>query len=300
MIKEHPAASLFPMMDQEAYELFKADIKENGQREPITIWQGQLLDGRNRLKACEELGIKPAKFELGKDIDPVSWVLSHNLHRRHLDTSQRAMVAAKLANLPVGTNQHAKEGTHKCAPSVEQAAELLNVSPRTVNNAKKVLDKGSVEVVKAVEQGELKVTTAAEFVEEEPDKREQSRLVKKGPEAVKAHITEPSPYVEEETPKPKKLSKAEQAVENAAMLKEIVNALRGAKQAMKAVKEVEGTELFFARYLSIERDYETLRHAVLVTIPHSVCPRCRGAGCPQCGNHGWVNSTMAKELEHVK
>lgn len=296
-MKEHPAASLFPMMESEAYELFKADIEQNGQREPITIWQGQLLDGRNRLKACEELGIKPAKFELDKEIDPVSWVLSHNLHRRHLDTSQRAMVAAKLANLPVGANQHAKEGTHKCAPSVEEAAELLNVSPRSVTNAKKVLDKGSTEVVKAVEQGELKVTTAAEFVEEEPNKREQSRLVKQGAEAVKAHITEPEHFSE---PKPATMTRAEQAVFNASVLKEIVKSLQQAKRLAKAVEQIPGMEMFLARQLSIEREIESAKQAVNVTIPHSVCVRCKGKGCPHCGNHGWVNSVMAEQLEHGK
>ncbi|TXH16508.1 MAG: hypothetical protein E6R03_05385 [Hyphomicrobiaceae bacterium] len=297
-MKEHPAASIFPMMDEEAYELFKADIKENGQREPITVWQGQLLDGRNRLKACEELGIKPATFELDKSIDPISWVLSHNLHRRHLDTSQRGMVAAKLASLPVGSNQHSKEGTQKCAPSVEQAAELLNVSPRTVNNAKKVIDKGSAEVVKAVEQGALKVTTAAEFVEEEPDKREQTKLVKKGVEAVKAHITEPEHFPEQN--KPPKMTKAEQAVFNATMLSEILKTLRHAKKLAKAVPEQPGMEIFLARQQSIEREILSACDAVQVTIPHSVCPRCKGKGCAQCGNHGWVNHVLARELENVK
>src|SRR5690606_33589017 len=49
----HPAATIFPMMDDERLRELAEDIKQNGQREPIVYWKDQLLDGRNRLKACE-------------------------------------------------------------------------------------------------------------------------------------------------------------------------------------------------------------------------------------------------------
>lgn len=83
----------------------------------------------------------------------IDFVLGKNLHRRHLNTSQRTLVAAKLANLQNGSNQHkAKEGTQNCAPmSVEDAAKVLNVSPRSVTSGKQVLDGGSKELIAAVE-----------------------------------------------------------------------------------------------------------------------------------------------------
>lgn len=73
-----------------------------------------------------------------------------NEKRRHLSESQRAMVAAKIANLPVGANQHAGEGT-----SIEAASDLMNVSRRAVQSAAAVQKHGSPELVQAVERGEV-------------------------------------------------------------------------------------------------------------------------------------------------
>jgi ParB-like chromosome segregation protein Spo0J len=97
-VKVHPIADIFPMMSDEEFAGFKADVQEHGVREPIVFWNDQLVDGRNRMAACIELEIdwRDHTCELDADTDPVAYVISHNLHRRHLDTSQRAMVAAKL------------------------------------------------------------------------------------------------------------------------------------------------------------------------------------------------------------
>jgi hypothetical protein len=70
------------------------DIAAHGQRDPIALLGGQILDGRNRYRACRELGIKPQSREWdGKGSSPVALVLSANLHRRHLTSSQRAAAA---------------------------------------------------------------------------------------------------------------------------------------------------------------------------------------------------------------
>jgi hypothetical protein len=207
----HPAATLFPMMDADSFQRLKADIKENGQEKCITFFDGQLLDGRNRMKACEELGIEPSIEEIedsgdGK-FDPFRWVLSVNLHRRHLTESQRAMVAAKLATITRGGdrgNQHTGGKVQICTlpPSMEQAAEMLSVGRRSVASAKDVLASCSDEIIGAVEQGELPVSFAAKMAAEEPDKKTQTKVYKKGGKAaLKEHITEPSPFVDEDDEK---------------------------------------------------------------------------------------------------
>jgi ParB-like chromosome segregation protein Spo0J len=157
----HPAAELFPMMTDIEFKGLKADIEKHGQRDDIMIWRGQLVDGRNRLRACNELGIEPSLCEMSEELDPVDWVLSHNLHRRHLDTAQRAMVAERLATL-----RHGEAGNgRKIDSSIElstqaKAAEKLNVSVSSVKKARKVRAKAAPEVVAAVEAGTMSLNAA--------------------------------------------------------------------------------------------------------------------------------------------
>ena len=118
----------------------------------------QLEAHRNSARACKELGIEP-KTRVWKGKDPVAFVVSANLHRRHLDESQRGMVAAKLANMPA---YRPKESTSKdVLISQDKAASTLNVSVATTQRAKHVLDNGTDELIQAVEGGQLPVATAA-------------------------------------------------------------------------------------------------------------------------------------------
>jgi len=91
----HPASALFPIMaDDELAELAK-DIKENGLVEAIVLHEGLVLDGRNRLEACKRAGVNPHFVDWDGGGSPTLYVLSKNLHRRHLTTSQRAVIAAE-------------------------------------------------------------------------------------------------------------------------------------------------------------------------------------------------------------
>ncbi len=184
----HPVADVFPMMTGEAFEFLKEDIRVNGQREPIVFWKNMLVDGRNRLKACEELGLEPDESELMDETDPVAWVISHNLHRRHLSESQRAMVAAKLAKLKPGEVGNGRKVEGQICPSTESASKMLNVSKGSTKNAKKVIADGAEEVKQAVEFGELPVSVAADFVKQVPDKQEQAAIASQGAESVKEKV----------------------------------------------------------------------------------------------------------------
>jgi hypothetical protein len=164
-LEPHPIAGLFPLLDKDSIG-FKAlieDIKANRQHDPVILYEGKILDGRNRYRACEHLGIDVATREyVGSD--PIGFVLSVNLHRRHLNTSQRAMVAAKLADLEPGANQQTP-GT-----SIEVAAKLLNVGRASVERARAVLKKGDLSAIEAVEKGETTVTDAAKGGEKGEEK----------------------------------------------------------------------------------------------------------------------------------
>ena len=172
MYEAHPASAIFPMMSDPEIEALAADIRENGLREPLVLHpDGRLLDGRNRMKACALAGIEPHTRVWDGHGSEVAYVVSLNLRRRHLDESQRAMVAAKIANLHRGDfcgNQH-KSGVSKfrdTSTTVDEAASMLNVSPASVASAKAVLKNGVPAVVEMVERGELPVSRAKAYVSE--------------------------------------------------------------------------------------------------------------------------------------
>lgn len=184
----HPAAELFPVMDEVAFAALVADIATHGQREPILIHNDQVIDGRHRLRACEQLGIEPRVNDVSDNGDPFGLVVSLNLHRRHLTESQRALVAAKLANMPQspGINQHTELAANLPRPALTQAAagELLKVSERTVRAASRVHTHGTAELVAAVESGELAVSTAAHLAQLPAD--DQRAVLTKTPDEIRA------------------------------------------------------------------------------------------------------------------
>ena len=105
-MKKYPAhtlAKLFPPMDATTFKELVADIKRNGLLHSITLYQERVLDGVHRQDACLEAKIEPHYQKFFGD-DPVAFVLSNNLSRRHLSESQRAMIAAKIAALPKGSH----------------------------------------------------------------------------------------------------------------------------------------------------------------------------------------------------
>lgn len=184
----HPAAEIFPVMDEVAFAALVADIATHGQREPILLHNGQVIDGRHRLRACEQLELAPLVNDVSAAGDPFGLVISLNLHRRHLTESQRALVAAKLANMPQspGTNQHTELAANLPRPALTQAAAgaLLNVSERTVRAASRVHTHGTAELVAAVESGEMAVSTAAQLARLPVD--DQRAALAKTPEEIRA------------------------------------------------------------------------------------------------------------------
>jgi ParB-like chromosome segregation protein Spo0J len=89
----HPLCTLFPRMQGAEFDALIADIRENGQREPITLYQNMILDGGNRYRACIAAGRMP-QFEPFHDGNIVTFVLSKNLHRRHMSAGQQAAIVA--------------------------------------------------------------------------------------------------------------------------------------------------------------------------------------------------------------
>jgi N6-adenosine-specific RNA methylase IME4 len=166
----HPAADLFPLLSDPELSELADDIRLNGLREPIWLYEdpelGQvLLDGRNRSRACAIAGVAPT-FRTYEGNDPVGFVISYNLKRRHLSESQRAMVADQLAQLPRG-----KPNTAIAVFTQEQAADLLNVSADSVQRARVVREQGVPELSQAVSSGQVPVSTAADIARAPKDEQ---------------------------------------------------------------------------------------------------------------------------------
>jgi N6-adenosine-specific RNA methylase IME4 len=205
LLRFHPLANLFPMLlDQELSDLGD-DIRENGQVETVKLHKGLILDGRNRYTACQRKGIavRTELFE-GDDRAALNFVIAKNLKRRHLSESQRAMVAARLATLKLGDNQHKAQAAQICAPALDlggdvaepsaplsqtEAAEMLNVSRRTVQTAAKVQEKAAPELQQAVETGKVAVSTAAEIAEALPA-AEQAKVARMSEDEILAKAKE--------------------------------------------------------------------------------------------------------------
>jgi ParB-like chromosome segregation protein Spo0J len=178
----HEAAELFPLLEGSAFDDLVADIERHGLREPIMrTSDGKILDGRNRYRACLAAGRDPIFKTFRGPGTAVQYVISANLHRRHLTTSQRSMIAAKIASLPQGARTDLAENS---AMSQPEAAEALKVSRGSVQNAKQVLDRGTPELVDAVRDGAISVGAAVEATALEPEaQRDVVRQVKKGTKA---------------------------------------------------------------------------------------------------------------------
>lgn len=155
----HALADLFPMLGDAELNELSEDISARGQENPVWIFQGQIIDGRNREEACHRAGMTPRYSEYKGD-DPLGFVLSLNLRRRHLTESQRAMVAAKIVDWERGMNQ-ATSGSANLP--TREAARRLSISERAVVSAKRIREHGSLALIEAIDSGRIKVSAGAEL-----------------------------------------------------------------------------------------------------------------------------------------
>lgn len=161
----HPAANIFPLMEEGAIAELATDIAANGLREPI--WRhrdGRIVDGRNRWLACSQARVECRHRTYERDDETiVPFVVSKNLHRRHLTTGQRGAVAADIATLEHG--QRADRVDTAIAVSQPQAAKLLNVSVDSLQRAAAV-KRADPDLHEKVKAGEMTAGQARAVIAE--------------------------------------------------------------------------------------------------------------------------------------
>lgn len=176
----HELSDIFPMMSEPEYRELKNDIQENGLIEPIWLYEGKIIDGRNRYRACKELDREIEARDYTGHPSPLALVISLNLKRRHLNESQRAMIADRIADFKHGRPSKKDANLHV---NREEAAKLLNVSQRSVAFAKEVRESGTPELITAVDTGEIAVSDAAKIADRPKD--EQVEILQKAKETKK-------------------------------------------------------------------------------------------------------------------
>jgi hypothetical protein len=205
--EEHPAATIFPVMDDSELEELTENIRQNGfdPKHPIVLHEGKVLDGRNRLEVCRELwrrgqlSFDPPFVEWDGD-DAVAWVLSENLYRRHLTASQRSAVATdlerlfqadaearRIANLKRGdtsadvAKMPAREEQGR---SRDKAAEKMSVSPRYVQDAK-ALREADPETFEQVKAGKVSLSDAKKKVKTAAAKSDDATVAERKEKGVR-------------------------------------------------------------------------------------------------------------------
>lgn len=173
-MRAHPAAEIFPLLTGDELFALAEDIRQHGLRQPIIEHEGMILDGRNRFAACRLAKVMPV-MEQFTGSDPVAFVVSSNIHRRHLTPSQLAMAMARLRE------QFPYMGT-------VAAAAAGGISKGLLFNAEAVRDLAIPELVAAVERGDVRVGAALDVAKLEDE--EQRALVAEGPERVREAAAE--------------------------------------------------------------------------------------------------------------
>lgn len=271
----HPYAKLFPMLPEAELHKLADDIRDNGQRYPIIVdSDDRIIDGRNRALACEIAGVEPViEARDFTDREALAFVVSTNLHRRHLTESQRADIAAKIANTKVGKpkSNSANLPNNDTAVTQAEAAELMNVSTRSVTAAKKVHEHGTPELQAALSSGEVKVSRAAKIADL-PKSQQAQAIIEKHRRA------EP----EEDDSELDLLSESSNTTGD--ILKEIAAI---AKHVSALSKAKAGA---FVNVALVKRTLRELRQELQRAVLAQPCKDCNGKGCMLCKDVGYVTA----------
>jgi N6-adenosine-specific RNA methylase IME4 len=189
MKKYHPLANVFPLMKGAEYEALKRDIAENGLLEKIRLHRdGSIVDGRNRYRACIDVGVEP-EFTTwdGDDSELLGYILSLNLHRRHLNSGQLAIVALEvekeLAKLAKKRQAHGKTAPGKRFSSeiekrsepthaAKQAAAMVGTNNSYVSQAKKLAAEAP-DLLDEVREGNLSLPKATRQMKQKQRRAER-------------------------------------------------------------------------------------------------------------------------------
>lgn len=166
---QHPLSAAFPPMSAEDFQALTDSINNIGVQNPITVFEGMVIDGWHRYSAALQLGMDCPTVELG-DVDPREFVMAQNKARRHTTQAQLAMATTSVyAWKPVGSNQHAGAAlSAEAQKSNKELAAIGGVGVRSIEQSKAVQTNAAPEVIAAVNRGDLGLPKAAAIAKMPP------------------------------------------------------------------------------------------------------------------------------------
>ena len=180
--QQHPLSAAFPAMSTEDFQGLKDSIENIGVQNPITIFEGMVVDGWNRYKAANELGMDCPSKELDAWIDPVAFVRAQNKDRRHLPLSAWALIEVSLREWKPSHRPDKGELSSPLRASNQEMADAVGVTKRTIQQAKAVQSNATPEVIAAVKSGEIGLPKAA-AIAKLPKEEQAAAIHKPAPKA---------------------------------------------------------------------------------------------------------------------
>lgn len=286
--ERHPIGAMWPEMTGDAFATLVADVQKSGLCEPIVLYEGKILDGWNRYRACREAGVTPLinPWTPRHEGDtPEAYVLSRNKERRHLEPGQLAMIAAEMLERRKQAGQNTTQ---------QQAANEVGVSRRTMVDAIKVNRDGAAEVIDAAQRGDVSVQTAAQLAAlpkaKQPDALKQTRR-QKTTQALRDAIAE-----SESSKDALGVACPTQALRDvfaSPIFGDTVARLQRIKQELAATKR-------WAPYVRMDALLQKLTECAQIIedgTPYAVHTECDGAGCSLCRDVGYVSELRYQEMK---
>lgn len=194
-LHQHPLSAAFPALPPESFQALVDSIVLLGVQNPITLYQGQVLDGWNRYTAAQEAGMDCPTVDLADWIDPVQFVRAQNKDRRHLPTGAWALIEVSLSAWRSSGISTKAEPSSALGRTSQQMAQAVGTSERTIRQAKVVHEQATPEVREAVRRGEIGLPKAVAI--SKLPKGEQAAAIKhpqaKTPKPTPPEPTEPPP-----------------------------------------------------------------------------------------------------------
>lgn len=181
-LAQHPLSAAFPAMSAEDFQGLKDSIENIGVQNPITIFEGMVVDGWNRYKAANELGMDCPSKDLDNWIDPVAFVRAQNKDRRHLPLSAWALIEVSLREWKPSHRPDKGELSSPLQASNQEMADAVGVTKRTIQQAKAVQSNATAEVIAAVKSGEIGLPKAA-AIAKLPKEEQAAAIHKPAPKA---------------------------------------------------------------------------------------------------------------------